>query len=125
MEIESSEFFPGEYVLLSKKASAFLNWIETFEGTIYLTNYRLIFKSYKSNYPKGKFSIFLPTIEGVKEFSFLLTQKIVIVTTLTNFVFLVRELPTFIEAVENAKIALQKDDIARIQQYEKQYQEKN
>ncbi len=53
---------------------------EAIGGKLYITNYRLIFKSHKYNRVRGDFSIFLPTIKTTKGVTFLLMNKIILET---------------------------------------------
>lgn len=121
MELENSDLLPGENILINKAANACFSKIESIGGKLYLTNYRLIFKSHKFNRLRGKFSIFLSTIEGISDDSFLCIKKLSVVTKIKRFEFIVWEIPAFIKAVENAKAALKEDDVFKIRQYALQY----
>lgn len=111
MNLEYSDLLAGEDILLTKTANVVISPIETVRGKIYLTNYRLIFKSDKLSLRRGKLSIFLPSVEGMRESSFLLSRKAVIITRLKEFEFFILgfQVKDFIEAVEIAKKALREE----------------
>jgi len=89
MDLENLDLLPDEDILISKAANACFSKIEYIGGKLYLTNYRLIFKSHKFNRLRGKFSIFLSTIEGMRDDSFLCIKKLSVVTKLKKFEFIV------------------------------------
>lgn len=92
--------FEGEHVLETKPANFVLSLTEhglprfrfdgamgavgmagkeAIGGKIYLTNYRLFFKSHSINRFNGAFSIFLPTIEEIRDTSRFLAKKMEVV----------------------------------------------
>lgn len=126
MDLEYSDLLLGEDILLTKPASIAVSSLEGIKGKLYLTNYRLIFKADKLNLRRGKFSIFLPTIAGMRGSSFLLTRKVIIKTKIKDFEFFIGgiQVNDFIEAVEITKAALREETISRIRQEALQYSEK-
>jgi hypothetical protein len=124
MNIDQDDLLSGEKVVLSKGANAIIKidehglsrfafdqlmWTvgmkgkEAIGGKLHLTNYRLIFKSHAVNRLKGKFSIFLPTIQDVKDVSFLITKKIAVMTQTQRFEFVVWGIPELISAIESTR----------------------
>jgi hypothetical protein len=112
--IEQHELLSDETILVEKMAGAFiklsdynlrslsyLNWggTEKIGGKLHLTNYRLIFASTSLNRVAGKFSIFLPTVQGIKNTSFLLDRRIEISTQSQIFEFQVWGIPEFVERI--------------------------
>ncbi len=112
--IEPQELLSGETVLAEKMAGAFikmsdyhlrslsyLNWngTEKIGGKLHLTNYRLIYASNSWNRVVGKFSIFLPTIQGIKNTSFLLDRRIEIATQSQIFEFQIWGIPEFVKSI--------------------------
>jgi hypothetical protein len=145
MDLENNELLPSEEIVLSKGANAVIKlseyglskfafgkymWVvglkgkESIGGKLHLTNYRLVFKSHRLNRVRGKFSIFLSTITGIRDTSVLITRKVAVSTKLREFEFIMWGIPAFIEAVQTRKAALGDDDIAKIQTYAVQYYER-
>lgn len=126
LQVGQSELFRGEELILTKNANAIIRrsdynmdevspgvdfllgffgmqGTESIGGRLHLTNYRFIFKSHAMNRVKGKFSIFLPTIKGIKDASVFLSKKIKVFTQTQNIEFVIWGIPQFIAAVEAAK----------------------
>ncbi|OOG91730.1 hypothetical protein [Bacillus pseudomycoides] len=86
MQLEQQDLFKGERVVMERKANAIIDFKdfgmkkikyspfrkhEAIGGKLYVTNYRLIFKSHPINRVRGMYSILLPTIQFVKDDSVL------------------------------------------------------
>lgn len=130
MELTNHDLLPDEHILFSKRANAVVKrgiggiMGEAIGGELYLTNYRLIFKSHIFNRLRGKFSIFLPTITEMRDSSSILAKKVTIVTKIIEFEFVIWKIHIFIKSVESAKTELKEDDILKIRQYAAQYYER-
>ena len=124
MNLKPIDLLPGETVLLSKPANAIIRidehglsrfvldhlmWTvgmqgrEAIGGKLHLTNYRLLFKAHAANRLTGKFSVFLPTIEAVRDTSAGIVKKILVVTSAQSFEFVVWGIPKVLAAVEAAR----------------------
>lgn len=81
---------------------------ESIGGWLYLTNFRLFFKSHRINRFKGTFSIYLPNIIEAKDISQPLTVSKVmqVITRNHNFEFVVWKIPKLITAIVHARAAL-------------------
>ncbi|MBD2189465.1 GRAM domain-containing protein [Pseudanabaena mucicola] len=118
------DLLPDERIILSKTANAIIkideyglsrfafNQLmvfvgmqgkEAIGGQLILTNYRLIFKSHIFNRLKGKFSIFLSTINDIKDTSIFISKKIEVSTQTQKFEFIVWGIPELIAAIKNQK----------------------
>ena len=136
MEITQADLLSDEKITLSKNANVVIKltdyglskfafdkymWAvgmkgkESIGGMIHLTNYRLIFKSHNINRLKGKFSIFLHTINTIRDTSFLITKKVSVGTKLSEFSFVIWGIPAFIKEVESARNKLTENDLMRLQ----------
>ncbi|BAY67169.1 hypothetical protein NIES22_73320 (plasmid) [Calothrix brevissima NIES-22] len=135
MNIDHQDLLNDETLLLSKAANAVIK-INTHElkhlpydqlmslvdfknkeaigGMLYLTNYRLLFKSHTFNRVTGKFSIFLPTVQSVRDTSQLLTKKIEVATQTQTLEFVVWGIPSLIQAIKSAADALTEQQKANI-----------
>lgn len=87
---------------------------EAIGGKLYLTNYRLIFKSHGFSQLKGRFSIFLPTVLEFKDMSFILTRKISVRTKLTKFDFVMWGISEFIKKAESKSAKVTEEDIIEL-----------
>ena len=124
MRLKPIDLLPGETVLLSKAANTIIRidehglsrfvldhlmWTvgmqgrEAIGGRLHLTNYRLLFKAHAFNRMSGKFSVFLPTIEAVRDASAGIVKKIVVVTPAQSFEFVAWGIPHVLAAVEAAR----------------------
>jgi hypothetical protein len=116
--LTEDELLSGETVIIEKMAGAFiklkdynlrslsyLNWGGTDKegGRLHLTNYRLIFASHALNRVVGKFSILLPTIQQIKNTSFLLDRRIEIHTQAQIFEFQVWGIPEFMARITSTR----------------------
>ena len=91
---------------------------------LYLTNYRLIFKSHAMNRVTGKFSIFLPTIKSVSDTSQFFTKRIKVATYTQDFEFILWGIPPFIQAINSALSFLTEQQKIELKQYvRKNYEE--
>lgn len=79
---------------------------EAIGGTLYLTNYRLIFDAHALNRVKGTFSIFLPTIRQHQNASGLIIRKIRVATGRQSFEFVVWGVPALLVAIRQAQSVL-------------------
>lgn len=79
---------------------------EAIGGKLFLTNFRVYFQSHNVNRFNGAFSIFLPSIETMKDVSAFLTKKLEIVTPSYNFEFVVWGIPQFMAQIKAARDAL-------------------
>lgn len=131
MALGDDGLLPDETSILSKNANAFvradelllsrlafdhvmgaaLRGTEAIGGKLYLTNYRLIFKSHAVNRAKGEFSIFLPTIREMRDTSSGLRRQLRVDTATQRFTFVVWGVSALIAAVESAKGSLDRSRI--------------
>jgi hypothetical protein len=123
MDINLTELLSGESVIISKLANSVIELKEyelkrlpydqlmalsgfkgkeAIGGQLYLTNYRLIFKSHSLNRLRGKFSIFLPTIQETKNNSSFLSKKLEVVTQTQRFEFVVWGVPELITKIKDS-----------------------
>ena len=137
MEITENDLFVGEKVLITKNANFVIklndfklkslsNAIEktmaiigfankeAIGGRLYLTNYRLIFKTHPINRLKGKFSIFLSTINSVKDTSVFISKKIELLTISQNYEFVIWGIPEFIQEIESTKQTIDKEKLKEL-----------
>jgi len=116
--LTQDDLLSNETVIIEKNVNAIIklkdyklrsisraNWggTEGVGGRLHLTNYRLIFASHAINRVVGKFSILLPTIQQVKDTSFLLDRKIEITTQTQIFEFNVWGIPQFIALITSTR----------------------
>lgn len=138
MDIKQTDLFEGERVLLSKGANAVIKindyglkrlpfdqlmplvgfkGKEAIGGKLHVTNYRLIFKSHSINRLKGTFSIFLSTIQDVRDTSQFIAKKMAVATQTQTFEFVIWGIPALMTEINNARDRLtdeQKDSIKSI-----------
>ncbi|KAF2277931.1 uncharacterized protein EI97DRAFT_278736 [Westerdykella ornata] len=135
MDVRSEDLLPGEKVLITKSANALvkiteyglsrffaddllrlmgMKKIEGIGGKLYLTNYRLLFKSHAFNRLTGKFSVALPTIKSVKDTSRFVMKRIDVVTDTETFQFVVWGIPELISAIDRARAALTDVEIEQL-----------
>lgn len=76
---------------------------EAIGGKLHLTTFRLLFKAHAVNRAKGSFSIFLPTVTGVRNASRLATRKVRIETPSQEFEFVLWGIPGFLAAVNERR----------------------
>ncbi|MFJ8108315.1 hypothetical protein [Streptomyces sp. NPDC096132] len=122
--LDDEDLLPGEGIILRKNANAVITvraaglsrfafddlmWLvgmrgkEAIGGRLYLTNYRLVFKSHRFNRVRGTFSIFLPTIEEVRDASFAVTRQVTVSTALQDATFVVWGIPQLIETIDQCR----------------------
>jgi|GEM_PF-1936790 len=127
--ISNNDLFLGEKVILSKnanavikisdyglkklpfKSSAALSLVglagkEAIGGQLHLTNLRLIFKSHPANRLTGKFSIFLNTINDVRDISVFISKKMEIITLGQSYEFVVWGIPQLMQEIKKNKDAI-------------------
>jgi hypothetical protein len=130
------DLLPGEQLLETRAANAVVKlsdyglsrfafdkymWVagmkgkEAIGGTLSLTSYRLVFQSHALNRLRGRYSIFLPAIVGVRDASFLWTRKLAVATPLTEFQFVVWGIPRFIQRLAEARARLTPQAVAALQ----------
>jgi len=73
---------------------------EAIGGMLYLTNYRLLFRSHLLNRERGTFSVFLPSINSIRDTSFGVNRNITVHTDIFAFTYIVWGIPTFIRMIE-------------------------
>lgn len=97
-----------------------LRWIdsligmEAIGGWIYITNYRIIFKSHSINRVTGKLTIFLPNIINIANTSFLFRKAVTINTKYQTYEFVIWQVPHFIDIVNSEKNQLSNDKIEEL-----------
>lgn len=73
---------------------------EALGGMLYLTNYRVIFKSHKFNRVTGTFSILLPDVQEVTNTSRFLMRKLeILIKGLDKFEFVIWGVPKTMEMI--------------------------
>jgi hypothetical protein len=118
LHLTQNDLLSDETVIIEKNVNAIIklkdynlrsishaNWggTEPVGGRLHLTNYRLIFASHAINRVVGTFSILLPTIQQVKDTSFLLNRRIEISTQAQIFEFNVWGIPEFIASITSTR----------------------
>lgn len=122
--LSHEDLLPGEGIILRKNANAVIDvreaglsrfafddlmWLvgmrgkEAIGGRIYLTNYRLVFKAHRFNRVRGTFSVFLPTIEEVRDASFAVTRQVTVSTAMQDFTFVVWGIPQLIDTMDECR----------------------
>jgi len=84
----------------SKAAMVGLEDKEALGGMIYLTNYRLLYRSHILNRERGTFRIFLPSIRNISDTSFGPNRNITIETDVLDLNFIVWGIPNFIKLIQ-------------------------
>ncbi|WP_183565390.1 hypothetical protein [Mucilaginibacter sp. SP1R1] len=97
---------------------------EALGGRVYVTNYRIIFKSHRLNRLVGMISVFLPTVMDAKNTSFFITKKATIKTVITSMDFVLSDVDQFIELIKIQKDQLTEQDLHNMQQYIIEYPNK-
>lgn len=136
MDVRPEDLLSGEKVLMTKSANALVNIkeyslsrffaddllclmgmknIEGIGGKLYLTNYRLLFKSHAFNRLTGKFSIALPTIQSVNDTSRFIMKRIQVATETETFQFVVWGIPELIAAIDKARTELTNIEVEQLQ----------
>lgn len=136
VDLKEDELFFGEKIILSKNANSVINvkeyglgeipmlfrnalgfsQKEAIGGKLYLTNYRFIFKSHSLNRLTGKFSIFLSTIQGIKDKSVLIMKKMDIDTEVQNYEFVVWGIGEIMQKAEEAKSNLTLENLIELKE---------
>lgn len=88
---------------------------EALGGRIYLTNYRLIFKSHFANRIRGKISIFHPSIKEIRNTSFLMTKKITIESHTSKVDFVMWGIDKFLHAFNTHRPTINSSTMDEIQ----------
>jgi hypothetical protein len=123
MDIQQSDLFAGERVLLSKAANSIIKindyglkrlpfdqlmplvgfqGKEAIGGKLHLTNYRIIFKSHSINRLRGKFSVFLPTIQDIRDTSQFISKKMAVIPQTQTFEFVIWGIPALMKEINSA-----------------------
>lgn len=87
---------------------------EAIGGRVHLTTYRLWFHAHAVNRLKGSFSIWLPTIQQVRDASSGIKRQVELVTRTQRFTFVVWGVPKMIAAIDSARAALDVQATARL-----------
>lgn len=124
--LDDEDLLPGEGVVLRKNANAVIDvraaglsrfafddlmWLvgmrgkEAIGGRLYLTNYRLVFKSHRFNRVRGTFSVFLPCVEEVRNTSFAVTRQVTVSTATQDSTFVVWGVPELVQAIRRCRDA--------------------
>ena len=140
-----SLMLPGERVLHSKLANLVIRpadfglddfafggllWVvgmkkkESLGGALHVTNYRLIFKSHRYNRLRGMTSIFLPTVQQLKNRSVLVFRKLAVTTASAQVEFVVGEVDQVIAQVDSARQELDDATLAQLQDHVRNYPDK-
>jgi hypothetical protein len=135
MALRAEELLPTEAVLLTKNANAVIRLDEfglsrfafdglmgvvgmygkeAIGGRLYLTNYRLLFKSHAANRARGAFSVFLPTVRELRDTSSGIKRQIGVATATQGFTFVVWGVPALIAAIKGAKAGLDSPAVKRL-----------
>ncbi|MEU7159194.1 hypothetical protein AB0A98_22560 [Streptomyces chrestomyceticus] len=114
LALTANDLLAGEVVHVSKNANAVVSldetglsqfafgqlmWVvgmhgkEAIGGRLHVTNYRLVFNSHRFNRLRGRFSIFLPAITGVRDASWGPKRQIEVSTRTHRFTFVVWGIP--------------------------------
>jgi hypothetical protein len=122
VDVDAGDLLPNERVLMPKRANAVVRYtdyglerigamhvgLESFGwagkeavgGKLFLTNYRLLFKSHRINRLTGSFSIFLPSVQGARDSSRGVVRRATFTTSAQEFEFVVWGVGAFIAAVD-------------------------
>ncbi|MEV5459540.1 hypothetical protein AB0L17_14795 [Streptomyces cellulosae] len=135
LSLPPESMFPGEHVVLHKNANAVIDvkesgltqfafddlmWLigmsgkEAIGGRCFLTNYRLVFKAHAANRLRGSFSVFLPSVVGVRNSSFAVTRKVTVTTGLQELTMVLWGVPRFIDTVRALSAGLGPDHVAHL-----------
>jgi hypothetical protein len=127
VDLFESELLGGESVLLTKRANAIvrpteyglgrfpfdkymglvgMKGREALGGKLYLTSYRLVFKSHQLNRLTGSLSVLLPSICGIRDASTAITRKVSIQTASQDYEFVIWGISGFLAALEAQRAAL-------------------
>ncbi len=141
MQIKNSGLLKGEHIIKEKMANLIIvpkdfnlekfafdkmMWAvgmkdkEALGGKLYLTNYRLLFKSHAVNRLTGTVSIFLPTIKAVKNSSFFVTRKITVQTLHAKVDFVLWGITDFINKINAQQALLSYEQVETIKQLVKE-----
>ncbi|MFF1812749.1 hypothetical protein ACFVXW_27190 [Streptomyces sp. NPDC058251] len=122
--LSHEDLLPGEGIILRKNANAVIDvreaglsrfafddlmWLvgmrgkEAIGGRVYLTNYRLVFKAHRFNRVRGTFSVFLPSIEEVRDSSFAVTRQATVSTATQDLTFVVWGVPQLIDTIDQCR----------------------
>jgi hypothetical protein len=125
MALARAELLEGEIVHLEKFANSIVRYTdygldrtrdlhlglelmgwgdkEGIGGKLYLTNYRLLFKSHAINRLTGSFSIFLPVVNYARDTSHFIVKRLELGSDVQNYEFVVHKVPKIIAEIEAAK----------------------
>jgi hypothetical protein len=141
MQINNSDLLKGEHIIKEKMANLIIvpkdfnlkkfafdkmMWTvgmkdkEALGGKLYLTNYRLLFKSHAVNRLTGTVSIFLPTIKMVKNSSYFVTRKITVQTLHAKVDFVIWGIKEFINKINAQQALLSHEQVETIRQLVKE-----
>lgn len=96
---------PGLFFFILRQAlrAAGLHGNEAVGGHLYLTTYRLVFQSHRFNWMTGRISIFLPTIQAVRNASRVITKQLAVQTRTQEYMFVVWGIPQVMAAILAAR----------------------
>ena len=123
--IKPKEFDLREFAFGDLLAVVGMKNKESLGGRLYLTNYRLIFKSHNFNRLKGMVSIFLPTIQSAKNSSYFIVKKLTLATTNSKVELIIDDVDDIINAILNQKNQFNIASIKELQNMVIQYPEKS
>lgn len=128
MGLSGSELLVGEEVHVAKLANSILQYTdyglervarlhsgleamgwsgkEGIGGKLYLTNYRLVFKSHAINRLTGRFSVFLPVVAYARDTSRFLVKRLEVGTDTQAYEFVVWGVPLLIARIEGMRADL-------------------
>lgn len=135
MGLGEEDLLPGEQVVLDKSANAMirvsefglsrfafdrvmvatgLGDVEAIGGKLYVTDYRVLFKSHTVNRVRGAFSIFLPTVRELRDTSAGIKRQLEVSSSTQRFTFVIWGIPKVIAAIENARARLAPAAVSRL-----------
>jgi hypothetical protein len=82
---------------------------ESIGGWLYLTDFRLFFRSHNVNRWKGTFSIFLTNVTEIKDISEFISKVLEVITPSYDYKFIVWGVPKLIAAIAAARDSLSPD----------------
>lgn len=137
MTLSPAELLTGERLLAGKRANAVirvqrpglvffllrqglrvagLHGNEAVGGHLYLTTHRLVFQSHQLNWVTGTLSIFLPTIQGIRDASHVITKQLAVQTRTQEYMFVVWGIPQLTAAILAARDQLSPQQQAAVRE---------
>jgi len=129
--MSESPLYPGEALLLTKKANAIITLAEhgldpkwdlalrplglggkeAIGGWLDVTTWRLVFRSHDFNRLTGRFSILLPTVVRISNESSLIVKKLRVATHATQHDFIVWGVPELVRTIEVSQASTDTQEI--------------